>query len=1315
MEAWSFASFWHDDVQKFNLNHDLIPPVLIALCDNLIEAAWSNDAPHENVAVTSTNTGSDYDEVRTKRFQWIGPDGLSYDENRYRNGQPTEMFFQQDVFGSLIVFDCLTGPVPVGETFADELRMRDYGTCDDLDHPNRIVIKLSYTSEHAQVSASLCFLAGNNGGTYRFGGSGGNVQTVEFSGQMGFSRHIVPDKKISIARERRRVASFLDPNIRLKTADANSLLFHGPNDPRASLRFEFYCGDLSLTVKHWVPENANLEKERFWGGSANEGNLDSAIQGFINRGYESGTTILCKSGSEKLVSVFIPLYCEAKMTSARDKILQSRITQRSIADMTRAWMSPWDTFPMSLFLEDIVSPHQPVPVKISWTRTSDRKRLNSYGHISPRTEIILCRARYDLCYVRLLNHIFGVCIPYPTIHRSLNSQIQCRMIDSENWKLETKTGVGRRKNLAISFSANDRIILHYKSYVHYCIYREWKAIVSMRDRMISSAQVADYSPSTQIVTYSSFKPCRENRSPNVLPFGLCSQEPMMISEFLVMFRLFGEYGRTIDFNWSEMEEGLGLDTVCEYRIHGGQTRLRETIMPRDSDISVESATIYDNGSRSVLDVKFIKVPINILINESGYPATAEQIILASNHNGMLRHQITTETTDCVVLNNVIYTPRGIRLREYENDNMDMSTIVHRIDSERIVQARVSERERHPLSVLHNIRNSVEGENVEKKNIIDQIQSTARRKYCRRNQSGWIFMKQIAEALNTQWNTGIAMPEPGEPFPIVRIGGEDPVPDPFFLPPCTGPSYYLSCNRGTIIPIPQSCRYERDLNVGSVMNEADEPVSERDPLQIQIDSARCRLSSMPSSAYSTYFQNNLVIVKELMDSIKRDRKIPEIENSSVCEGFRRGWETVGNETIRNYCTRLFEKTVDMERQPDTAYVRNLKRIVFSRHNAPVTRITTRYGRELYDCVMQNPHSVFGLREKLHVKYENSRGIDAGGLRAQFLTELCRQIRPLFTLIESTANGNDPRFYISNQDDGCIIDELNKQMKDRGIVDVKFKKTDSTISNLYVVAAQLFAACLINDLTCDIPLSRRLIRDMVCETIDDNYEDSEITLTDSVAEYLLECYRTDFDQGTLTFPQMFGHLDSEELLRESVESYIFSAYELSFAHRLRLWIFIGVFRSSVRDIIRDAGLRPNEVFYACCANPNFRSVDEFADFLSRHVEITPRSRKNDIIELYSNIARQWIADGKNMQEFMSLLLTWWTGTSVVQQGTKYEIRVQGRRERFSDDIFAGTSTCSQTIFVHDKNLDRWKSMPAGEAKTAFEKNFIDLSGNYSFTMI
>jgi hypothetical protein len=293
------------------------------------------------------------------------------------------------------------------------------------------------------------------------------------------------------------------------------------------------------------------------------------------------------------------------------------------------------------------------------------------------------------------------------------------------------------------------------------------------------------------------------------------------------------------------------------------------------------------------------------------------------------------------------------------------------------------------------------------------------------------------------------------------------------------------------------------------------------------------------------------------------------------------------------------------------------------------------------------SLFSNIDKMFVKFKGERGIDDGGLRRQFVLNICEQLRPLFEYLNQ--GGTDPRMYISRKPDQEIIDKIGQGFRVEDLV------------QLYKFAGELFGHAVINGYSTEIPLSRLMLSAMVSE-------DSGVSTQDLMTYYLLE---NDTDDAMDRMYQMAPTSPEyvEEFIKDTAsERYLFENLSGK-VHPGKVYMdaFIGGFKR-VGQYLARFKILTTELFRNVCKT-NI-TPEKFGEFISQKVTfqgevdeddeivdfvIDTLSNKDDVLYdfLRSKSTDSTLSRDSILVEFYKKLLRFWSGSSVIDDSAKYYI--------------------------------------------------------------
>ena len=320
------------------------------------------------------------------------------------------------------------------------------------------------------------------------------------------------------------------------------------------------------------------------------------------------------------------------------------------------------------------------------------------------------------------------------------------------------------------------------------------------------------------------------------------------------------------------------------------------------------------------------------------------------------------------------------------------------------------------------------------------------------------------------------------------------------------------------------------------------------------------------------------------------------------------------------------------------------------------------------------SLFSNIDKMFVKFKGERGIDDGGLRRQFVLNICEQLRPLFEYLNQ--GGTDPRMYISRKPDQEIIDKIGQGFKLENLL------------LIYEFAGALFGHAVINEYSTEIPLSRLMLSAMVSE-------DSGVSTQDLMTYYLLE---NDTDDAMDRMYQMAPTSPEyvEEFIKDTAsERYLFENLSGK-AHPGKVYMdaFINGF-VDVSEYLSVLNITPGELFRNVCKT-NI-TPEKFKDFLERIVvfdEIGPVNKQfvidtlSNKDEVLYNFLKEKVGEGEVSRDqllvdFYKGLLKYWSESNVIDSSQPYTIK---GTSIIPADFFP--HTCSYTMdinvgFLNERN--------------------------------
>jgi antitoxin component YwqK of YwqJK toxin-antitoxin module len=375
----------------------------------------------------------------------------------------------------------------------------------------------------------------------------------------------------------------------------------------------------------------------------------------------------------------------------------------------------------------------------------------------------------------------------------------------------------------------------------------------------------------------------------------------------------------------------------------------------------------------------------------------------------------------------------------------------------------------------------------------------------------------------------------------------------------------------------------------------------------------------------------------------DREIP------ICKRIFKP-NPLSSEDFKNVVRELQESCFQLETEQSCN--RYYKNSIYSiaadirKQRTQVPSLTVVRGKELIYAVARK-QNMFSFIDDWYINYSGERGIDDGGLRREFVTTLCDQIRPLFEYLNQ--GGTDPRMYISRKPDQEIIDKIGQGFKLENLL------------LIYEFAGALFGHAVINEYSTEIPLSRLMLSAMVSE-------DSGVSTQDLMTYYLLE---NDTDDAMDRMYQMAPTSPEyvEEFIKDTAsERYLFENLSGK-AHPGKVYMdaFIGGFKR-VGQYLARFKILTTELFRNVCKT-NI-TPEKFGEFISQKVTfqgevdeddeivdfvIDTLSNKDDVLYdfLRSKSTDSTLSRDSILVEFYKKLLRFWSGSSVIDDSAKYYI--------------------------------------------------------------
>jgi hypothetical protein len=339
-------------------------------------------------------------------------------------------------------------------------------------------------------------------------------------------------------------------------------------------------------------------------------------------------------------------------------------------------------------------------------------------------------------------------------------------------------------------------------------------------------------------------------------------------------------------------------------------------------------------------------------------------------------------------------------------------------------------------------------------------------------------------------------------------------------------------------------------------------------------------------------------------------------------------TSNSQDMRTVLSGLMESCKATEAPVDEAYldkIRNRLQLQFGMQQNCV-RINTRQGKELLDSVKSRTKLLIH-QDDLNVYYVGEEGVDAGGLRRQFVTNALKTAKNVLfnqMSVKSDLVGVVPRMYISRASDEDILREIG------GI----------NVFNLYETTGALFAHAILNNMNTDIPLSRYILWLMTMKQ----------PPADSLLYYLLDTAETvESKLGKLPEDMVEEY---EEYLRETASEEYRGISDVSL-RRLKAFLKGA---SPLTNVFQQMNVTPSELFAL-----SYRTIseEEFRKFLEERVVYKRNGdpqrpiegdQKKMLVDLFMGVK------DKNYTQ----LLTYWCGQSSIKEGANYTVNVSDTME-------------------------------------------------------
>lgn len=334
-------------------------------------------------------------------------------------------------------------------------------------------------------------------------------------------------------------------------------------------------------------------------------------------------------------------------------------------------------------------------------------------------------------------------------------------------------------------------------------------------------------------------------------------------------------------------------------------------------------------------------------------------------------------------------------------------------------------------------------------------------------------------------------------------------------------------------------------------------------------------------------------------------------------------TPGNISLERVVEDIREKCVEIEtmdsnvRRLQDRFDRMISEYKSSTNltgNYPNTFLITR-GRELahmfdYYENAQNP-TAYPINQHM-VVFENEPGVDGGGLRTEFFTEVCAQMMELFAYINPESN--DPRMYISMETDEEVLNKINGyggKFKDDGSGSLE-PFTSEDLPKLYEMAGGMCQHATISKYSTGIPLSRALLTSMTSG-------DTGVTELQLGTIYLIEAYTGERDE-VQRISQTAEYIDESFL--ETLVDRSKSVYLLDNPGKSRyISDFINGFHIS--RLLSTHNITPNELFDIIGGEPFSKDVYEAWWRSESNVSFTNRDMRARFLDLHLNHDQELIS--------------------------------------------------------------------------------------------
>lgn len=239
----------------------------------------------------------------------------------------------------------------------------------------------------------------------------------------------------------------------------------------------------------------------------------------------------------------------------------------------------------------------------------------------------------------------------------------------------------------------------------------------------------------------------------------------------------------------------------------------------------------------------------------------------------------------------------------------------------------------------------------------------------------------------------------------------------------------------------------------------------------------------------------------------------------------------------------------------------------------------------------------------VNYIGERGVDGGGLRMEFFSEVCNQLRGLFDYIHLEVD--DPRMYISSIPDEEILDKINRhggKFKEDGSM-VPFTTED--LPKLYRLAGGMCQHAAISSYSTGFALSRALLTAMVSH-------DTGVSELQLATIYLIEAYKTGKNElsNVSIISESFGETFLETITERSRDVYLLDNPD----KRRYIADFINGFKIS--QLLSEHSFSANELFEIIGGRPFFKSEYEAWWRSESNVEFSDPELREKFLDLHLN---------------------------------------------------------------------------------------------------